>query len=347
MANQSKFEAMLEKLIAEDKAGAEELFHEIVVEKSRSIYEQLIEDDVADVEVDEASKSEDEKVDEKEAKADDEAVDEASKEDADDKVEEKADAKDEDKVEEKTDEKAEDKVEEADAEATDEKANEDFEDVITPEADADMKMGGDAADDMIADIEDDGEDKEDDDDADDKDMEDRVVDLEDALDDLKAEFDSMMSDKKDDDMGDEDKGDMDDMDDEGDEEKEDEAIEVAPEAELDIEQPAMETKVAQSSAELMREYVTKVSAPSNNDAADNKKSTVAGKNDMGGDASNIVKGGEETGGKAESPKEDSAGNVNVPGGKASKSMSAMPKGHGAEKKGAGEGADNKKSTIGS
>ena len=70
MANQSKFEAMLEKLIAEDKAGAEELFHEIVVEKSRSIYEGLIEDDVKDVEVDEASKSEDEKVDEKEAKAD-------------------------------------------------------------------------------------------------------------------------------------------------------------------------------------------------------------------------------------------------------------------------------------
>ena len=155
MANQSKFEAMLEKLIAEDKAGAEELFHEIVVEKSRSIYEGLIEDDVKDVEVDEASKSEDEKVDEKEAKADDEAVDEASKEDADDKVEEKADAKDEDKVEEKAEEKDEDKVEEAsdDSDAKDEKANEDFEEVITPEGDDDM--GGDAADDMIADIEDD------------------------------------------------------------------------------------------------------------------------------------------------------------------------------------------------
>ena len=44
MANQSKFEAMLEKLIAEDKAGAEELFHEIVVEKSRDIYENLLAD---------------------------------------------------------------------------------------------------------------------------------------------------------------------------------------------------------------------------------------------------------------------------------------------------------------
>ena len=208
-------------------------------------------------------------------------------------------------------------------------------------------MGGDAADDMIADIEDDGEDKEDD--ADDKDMEDRVVDLEDALDDLKAEFDAMMSDKKDDDMGDEDKGDdMDDMEAGDDEEKEDEAIDViAPEAEL--EQPAFENadKPVQSSAELMREYVTKVAEPSKNDAADNKKSPVAGKNDMGGDASNIVKGGEETGGKADAPKEDSMGNVNVPGGKASKSMSKDSKGHGAEKKGSGEGADNKKSTIGS
>jgi hypothetical protein len=42
----------------------------------------------------------------------------------------------------------------------------------------------------------------------------------------------------------------------------------------------------------------------------------------------------------------STGNVNVPGGKASKSMKAQPKGHGADKKGAGETADNKKSTVG-
>ena len=37
------------------------------------------------------------------------------------------------------------------------------------------------------------------------------------------------------------------------------------------------------------------------------------------------------------------GNVNVPGGKAAKSVKGT-KGHGAEKKGAGETADNKKST---
>ena len=70
-------------------------------------------------------------------------------------------------------------------------------------------------------------------------------------------------------------------------------------------------------------------------------------------ASNLVAGGEAdskgtTGGlAANSSKEDNMGNINVPGGKASKSMKNEPKGHGTEKKGAGETADNKKSTIGS
>ena len=176
-------------------------------------------------------------------------------------------------------------------------------------------MGGDAADDMIADIEDDGEGEEDK--GDDEDLEDRVVDLEDALDDLKAEFDGMMSDKD----GDEDKGeddmemDMDAGDDEGDEEKEDEAVEIAPES--DLEQPAFENaeKPVQSSAELMREYVSKVAPKMGDSGTDGTKSPVAGKNDMGGEASNIAQGGEETGGKAQAPKEENAGNVNVPGGK--------------------------------
>ena len=65
-------------------------------------------------------------------------------------------------------------------------------------------------------------------------------------------------------------------------------------------------------------------------------------------ASNLVQGGEAdtkgtTGGlAANTSKEDNAGNVNVPGGKASKSLKGT-KGHGAEKKGQGETADNKKS----
>ena len=343
MANQSKFEAMLEKLIAEDKAGAEELFHEIVVEKSRSIYEDLLETDTAEVEVDEAAKDDakDEKVEEKEEAKDEDKVEEASKEDdAEDKVEEKADADKDEDVKEATDE------DEKTDEATEEKdVEENFADQITPEGDD--EMGGDAADDMIADIED-GEGEEDK--GDDEDLEDRVVDLEDALDDLKAEFDGMMSDKD----GDEDKGeddmemDMDAGDDEGDEEKEDEAVVIAPES--DLEQPvAFENaeKPVQSSAELMREYVSKVAPKMGDAGTDGTKSPVAGKNDMGGEASNIAQGGEETGGKAQAPKEDSAGNVNVPGGKASKSMSKDSKGHGAEKKGAGETGTDGKSIIGS
>jgi hypothetical protein len=102
----------------------------------------------------------------------------------------------------------------------------------------------------------------------------------------------------------------------------------------------------------MREYVEKVTAKMGDNGA-NTKSTVAGKNDMGGTSANIAKGGESKGEgtkgglAAPTTKEENAGNVNVPGGKASKSMKAEPKGHGAEKKGAGEQAADKKSIIGS
>ena len=43
MTDRNKFEEMLERLVNEDRAGAEELFHEIVVEKSREIYQNIIE----------------------------------------------------------------------------------------------------------------------------------------------------------------------------------------------------------------------------------------------------------------------------------------------------------------
>jgi hypothetical protein len=49
MADRNKFEEMLERLINEDPTGAEELFHESVVEKSRDIYESLLEDESDDV----------------------------------------------------------------------------------------------------------------------------------------------------------------------------------------------------------------------------------------------------------------------------------------------------------
>ena len=39
----NKLEQMLEKLVNNDRAGADELFHEFVIEKSRGIYEKMLE----------------------------------------------------------------------------------------------------------------------------------------------------------------------------------------------------------------------------------------------------------------------------------------------------------------
>ena len=109
----------------------------------------------------------------------------------------------------------------------------------------------------------------------------------------------------------------------------------------------------------MREYVEKVSATMGDNGA-NTKSAVAGKNDMGGTAGNLNQAGAEAGVEAnkgnlkgsalsdQNPKDMATGNVNVPGGKASKSMKAQPKGHGAEKKQSGgeTGTNGTKSVIG-
>jgi len=320
MADRNKFEQMLEKLVNEDKKGAEELFHDIVVEKSRSIYENLLEDELAD-----------ESKDEDTNEATDEEVDESSK---DEEVDE---AKDEETDESKDENVDEAKDEEVDEASKDENVDENFAE-ITPEAEDDM--GGDPADDMMADIEG-GDDAEGDDNGDDEDMEDRVVDLEDALDDLKAEFEKMMCDKEEGDDEDSEEAPMDDMGD--DEEKEEEAF--APESDLSVadEVPAFEG--TKSNTEQMREYVEKIAEPK---GEDNKaKSPVAGANNMGGTTANIAKGSsEEKGGTVSAPKTEDGGNVNVPGGKASKSMSNA-KGHGAEKKGAGETGTDGKSIIGS
>ena len=321
---------MLEKLVNNDRDGADSLFHEFVIEKSRGIYEKMLEDDLKDLEVDEGSHDKDKKDEKK--KKDDKDMKEESDE-SEESVEEAS--KEDEEVEEAS------KDEEVD-EASDEETDENME--ITPEADP---MGGDAADDMIDDMEADGEEGDMEKGDDDEEIEDRVVDLEDALDDLKAEFEKMMADK-----GGED--DMDNMDDDaadmdmGDEEKEDEAVMPTSELggeELPVEdmEPAYEGKKSQQ--EVMREYVNKVAMPK---GEDNKaKSPVAGANNMGGTASNIAQGGEgDTKGSAQTPKEDSMGNVNVPGNAKSPAYNKA-NGHGAEKKGSGETGADTKSPIGS
>ena len=106
----------------------------------------------------------------------------------------------------------------------------------------------------------------------------------------------------------------------------------------------------------MREYVEKVSATMGDNGA-NTKSTVAGKNDMGGTASNLNQAGTEAGVEAnkgnlkgsalsdQNAKDMNTKNINVPGGKAAKAGKTEP-GHGAEKKGKPETAADKKPTIG-
>jgi len=316
MSDIKKFEEMLDRLVNEDKEGAQELFHEIVVEKSRDIYESLLEDDLDDEAVEEAT---DEEVEE----SDDEEVDEATDEEVD--------------------------------ESDDEELDEDFNlDEFEVEADPMAAMGGDAGDDMMGDVEMPAPDAMDGDEEGEEELEDRVMDLEDALDDLKAEFDKMMSDEdgEGDDGDDEMDMDMDaPADDEaGDEDEADEAMAFEADEEAEVEEGTKEPKTA---TEQMREYVEKVGGDNYKDFGKmgdngaNTKSTVASKNDMGGTASNLVSGGEANGGDHAgladiNAKEESAGNVNVPGAKGATKM-ASTKGHGAEKKGAGETAANTKS----
>ena len=201
-------------------------------------------------------------------------------------IEEEMDDEDEDEDEENVDEAVED--DEDEEEVSEELTDEDF-DIEEADDEDDMSdmMGGDETDDLVSDVEDDEE--MDMDDEGDEDTEELFQDLESIVDELQSKFDELKGDEGDDEE---------DMDDE--EMKDDFDVELA----------------------TVREYVEKIGAPSNTDSADNKKSTIDNmKNDMGGTSANIVAGGEETGRTADKPKEDSAGNVNVPGGKASKSMS--------------------------
>ena len=292
MTDLTKFEKMLELLVNEDKVAAQELFHEIVVEKSRDIYESLLEDD--------------------------EEVDEASHEDEDDEDDEEVDESDED---------------------LDENFSLDTFEVEADEEEVDM-----ADDEEEVDMDDEeGEDE--------GDVEDRVEDLEDALDDLKAEFEKMMAGEEGEEKDDED-GDMggdqtDDMmsdlgmdTDESTDEDESFQATVTP----------MESKVAKSAGEQMREYVEKVSATMGDNGV-NTTSTLAKPNNMGGTTANIAKGGTAdtkgtAGGLASNkPQVMNTKNVNVVGAKGATKMSSQP-GHGAEKKGKPETAANTKSTVG-
>ena len=176
----------------------------------------------------------------------------------------------------------------------------------------------DETDDFVSDIEadEDGDnmDMDMDDDMDDMDMdddhhadvggneevEDRIVDLEAALDELKAEFDAMMA------------GDENEM------EADDEEVEEADDFDF-----FGEADEEEDEDDMVREYVEKVAAPKGEDHK--ATSPVAGKNDMGGTTSNMVKGGTENGRTAPKAQQMSTGNKNVPGGKQGLEKAPAPK----------------------
>lgn len=269
----NKFEQMLEKLTADDRTGAEALFHEIVVEKSRSIYENLLETDLADIAVEET------------------AVEEAKK----DKEMKKADK--------------EDSKEEMKKESTEEVAAETTQEVAPAvEAPVTAEVGGDASDDMIADIEDD---KDAEDKGEEKpaaaDMEDKIVDLEDAVEELKAEFEKLMSNEGDkEDAEGEEKAEKEAVA----TEVQPDAEVVAPVATAEVAaQPA--TSEIKSDREKMREYVDKV-AVKHADHDDNAKSPTPKQAKGMAQAVDFV-GSEEKGRPAPKAELNDGGNINTPG----------------------------------
>jgi hypothetical protein len=82
MTDRSKFEQMLEYLISEEEDKAKELFHQLVVEKSREIYETILAEDFT-----EAKEEDDEDMEEAKEEDDEEELDEAS-EDEDEEMDE-------------------------------------------------------------------------------------------------------------------------------------------------------------------------------------------------------------------------------------------------------------------
>jgi hypothetical protein len=88
MTDRTQFEAMLEALINEDQETAKEIFHNIVVAKSREIYEELLESDFMEDGDDEDKEQKDEAVDDEEDTeanpfgADDSEEDDAEADDA-------------------------------------------------------------------------------------------------------------------------------------------------------------------------------------------------------------------------------------------------------------------------
>ena len=164
----SKFEQLIEYVINDEEAKAKELFHDIVVEKSREIYENLMNEE-SDAEEDdhaeEAAKKVKDEIEYDDAKDKKERSDESIGGDASESLMRDVSTNQlEDDVE--MEEQGMQEDEESDAEF-DDKAEEDGEE-LTHDMEYDHDEG------------------------DEGDIEDRVIDLEDKLDELMAEFEAIM-----------------------------------------------------------------------------------------------------------------------------------------------------------
>lgn len=269
----NKYEQLIEHIINDDEAKAKALFHEIVVEKSRDIYESLMDEEYTE-----------EGIGGNQVGG---LVDEITMDETDGIGEGEED---------------------------------------------DLDMG---------DMDDMGDMGSDEEQGEEEDLESKVMNLEAELESLRAEFEQIMGAEEDEghDFGDEEGEES--FDDEGEEQEEEEMFEAAEEEEEEEDEEEMtESRRSMSAVDIMREYVEKISAPSNTEftpvgtgaggdkPAGNTNNPLAGKNDMGGTASNIAKGGNEQAPDGTSPKGRADGklvknaqeidvakrNVNKPGG---------------------------------
>lgn len=275
----NKYEQLIEHIINDEEGKARALFHEIVVEKSRDIYESLMDEEYTEEGI------------------------------GGDQV----------------------------GGLVDEITMDETDGIGEGEDDFDMS-------DMSSDDEEDmGE----------EDLESKVMKLEDELEALRAEFEQIMGD-------DEGMDDKESMDDEGDEdmsdEEDEEMFEAADEEDEESvtdEEKMQESRRNMSAVDIMREYVEKISAPSNTEfapvgtgaggdkASGNTNNPLAGKNDMGGTSQNIAKGGSNSVPDGTSaPKKGTVKDVkdannweNKPGAKAGNAFSNKPKAKSGEESG--------------
>ena len=270
----SKYEQLIEFIINDETDKAKELFHNLVVEKSRSIYNDLVAEEMSD-DMDENYGHD--------------------MEEADDSMDQTDDMM-------------------HDIEADHEGMDGEDDGMDMGDDDMDMDNDGDMG---YGDEEGEGG------------MEDRVMDLEDALDELKAEFEKLMADEK---------------------------------SEPEHNDGEHDPDFAEEG--VVREYVEKVANPGNSEgmpvgavnsykSSTQKKSVVAGKNDMGGTAKNIAqkstnedpdgkayKGPSNEYSKGEGKLKGAGSYENVPGANAGKAFVNAKKPQSAEGKFATGGGPN-------